>query len=256
MNNRLSIFERIFLTWQAFRDVKKNAFFVASIASPYEQIDSVGNSPKSSGAMQLPVSYFVQRELDKLKIDIRYIFSRRPTLYWTPNNNLWHIYVWSAFGTILNVIEDHRLRLTAEIHTDNKEFVRIRDELDAAKKRYEAQKEPHWVQLRINQYNQARADYVKNTVSKYKTVIALLNEKINLIAAANDRLEYTCARRFHRIRFYYTQAAAFSKKLAIILPSDETLAALANIKLGEVYVQERMKALDLLNKYMAQISQY
>lgn len=247
---RLNIFSKIRLSRRAYRDVRNQAFYMVSRRQP----KAVSGGAKPAGDVSVAVSPFIFEELAALKESTDYVLSRRPVRFWLKSKRGFKYFLWSTLNVVSKKIDGQRLQLTASISADNQQFKKSSGEIAARRANFEKRREYQMVQLCINQNDKLIEDYVAHTISKYKSIVDLLTQKLNILASVNDRLKYIRSKRFRRIRHYYLKAADYSENLPKVMPTDEDLLMLAGLGSGEAYADERAKTEALLDAYLEQIN--
>lgn len=248
MRNRLSITERIYLNWCAWRDVKRNAF------RQEHMDDGTGVEIDSFAA-----SEFMETELANMEASRNAAHLKKRVLFWMPACGAW-IRIWKCrcAATALNQI----VRSAKEIHGDIQllfaENNSYSKEIDDRMQDYTDPDALHFMRLHQNKSRQkARRIFVK-LKRLYRMQIAQLSMALEILKKTENVALWYQTKYFLRIRYYYQCASSKDPRLPVQYLGDDRLLAIANGSLMYPYEQtmrELQKTIDELMLDLQQLSE-
>lgn len=247
MRNRLSIVERIYLNWCAWRDVKRNAF-------RQEHIDD----DEGMEIDRFVASTFVSTELANMEANRDAVRLRKWVLFWTPAGNcLGRIWKLRRAATALNAIALAASGLKTDIQLLFAEHNSYTREIDDHLQDLMDQNALHYTRLYQNK-NRKKARKIFVRLKKlYRTLIALLNKAMEILRRTQNAAQWCQTKYFLRIRYYYQCASSKDPKIPVQYLGEDRLMAIANV--SPMYPFERLmaelqKEIDALTLDLRQLS--
>ena len=219
MRNRLTLLERLYLNWCAWRDVKRNAFHPEYIydSTGIEEVD------------HFIASEFISMELANMEAARNAARLKKPVFFRVPACGC-RLRVWKlrSAAAALNIIATTASLLHTDIQLSFAAHNAYTREIDDRLQDYADLDALHYTRLYQNKNRKkARKIFVK-LKRLYHAQLSLHSCALEILRKTQNTAQWFQTRYFLRIRYYYQCASSKDPRIPIQYLGDDRLMAIAN----------------------------
>lgn len=218
MRNRLTLLERVYLNWCAWRDVKRNAFHPECIRDDADiEID------------RFVASEFISTELAHMEAARNAVRLKKIVFFGIPACSCRiKVRKFRPAAAALNIIATSASLLQADIQLLFAEYNDYTKEIDDRLQDYANQDALHYTRMYQNKSRKkARQIFVK-LKRLYHAQILLHTNAMEILRKTQNTAQWFQTRYFLRIRYYYQCASSKDPRIPIQYLGDDRLMAIAN----------------------------